>query len=147
MKWRKLQFMVASLVFLAWVGWLAWQTRDVHEPIVSRSQFAASDLVVRAKLTADEEGILTRKVRIEEILIDDQQDRFRKGQVAEIVNVPESRGFNGEGSYLLILSKTEDGRFQVTEPPPSPGYGRGHRPWVYRWSDGIRRQIEALNRD
>jgi hypothetical protein len=75
-----------------------------------------------------------------------------------ILNLPDVRGFDGPGQYLLLLNpesfflqnqnNPQDQTFTVVGQQRSPGNdltGVG-KPIIYRWSDDVRKEYESLHR-
>jgi hypothetical protein len=111
----------------------------VREPLVlSRPQFQAAPLVVVAHIDAVAgEGLwafFPPLVRVEEVLKDDKKE-VNKGDVLAVAGLAESRrrepdarkpkpppDFIGPGSYLLPLSPRDEGSYEVTPVPQSPGF-------------------------
>ena len=140
--WARLRLALALLAFLGWVGYLAWLTRGARSVVVSRSQVAAADHLVVARLRAGPDGRPAPEATVREVLARGGDSAPAEGPL-RVANLPEARGFAGEGDYLLPLSGA-GGRYLLTPPPRSPGYEAPQRPWVYPWTESVREQLRHL---
>ena len=131
---------VAVLAYVAWVTWLAMQTGDVKGPIVSRSQVAVANVLVKAELSTQDDGRPAVKIVVVEMLICSTEGTSpKKGDEIELANLPGCRGFAGPGEYLVVLERLKDG-YRLRSSPRSPGYAEG-QPWVYPWSESVEKQV------
>jgi hypothetical protein len=132
----KLRLAAASLLLVAWLGWLGYTAWAKYRgPVVSRSQAAAATLAVVAQVPAGD-GPLT--VEVKEVLAGPRPE----GPVV-VTNLADAAGFEGPGEYLLLLTKLRGDAYAVVGPLQSPGYGAVGSPAVYRWTPAVKAQAEA----
>lgn len=139
MSWPKVRLGLAVVLFVSWIGWLAWQTREVRSVVVSRSQLAVADCLVVAEVGPD------RKTATVSEIIATLSEAGAPAKDSELVlpALEEARGFVGEGTYLLVLSQGTAG-YRLTPIPSSSGFEAERRPWVYPWTETVRRQVNNL---
>jgi hypothetical protein len=142
---KQLRLIVALLLFLAWMGYLGYAalTRS-HSPIVSHSQAAAAEVAVVADVEADPDGKPSMKVKVIETLLPGGP---MAGTALFVVNLPDARGFEGPGQYLLLLTPDLP-QYYVVGQLRSPGTDPSNsgKPAIYRWNDDVRKQYEKLHR-
>jgi hypothetical protein len=151
-RWR---LILTAAALVGWLGLLSYTAlTKSRSPIVSQAQAAVAHHAVVALVNADAEGKPLPRVRVLETL--------RNGSPAVdtelyVPNLPEARGFQGTGPYLLLLTEaprvrqvTIDGTdlptFALVGPQRSPGYdlvGAG-QPLIYQWQDDVRKQFDHL---
>lgn len=132
----KLRLASASLLLAAWLGWLGYTAWAKYRgPVVSRAQAAAATLAVVAQVPAGH-GALA--VEVKEVLSGPRPE----GAVV-VTNLADAAGFEGQGEYLLLLTKLRGDAYAVVGPLQSPGYGAVGTPTVYRWTPAVKAQAEA----
>jgi hypothetical protein len=152
---KRLRLIVALALFISWMAYLGYAAlTKSHTPIVSRAQAAGTEVAVVAEVETDKDGKPSMKAKVVETLTPGEP---KPGTVLFVVNLPEVRGFDGPGQYLLLLSpetffQPNNGNelppFSVVGQLRSPGNelaGVG-KPAIYRWTDDIRKQYEKLHR-
>jgi hypothetical protein len=131
----KLRLAAASLLLVGWLGWLGYTAWAKYRgPVVSRSQAAAATLAVVAQVPAGD-GPLT--VEVKDVLSGPRPE----GPVV-VTNLADAAGFEGQGEYLLLLTKLRGDAYAVVGPLQSPGYGAVGSPTVYRWTPAVKAQAE-----
>jgi hypothetical protein len=142
---KRMRLFVALALFIAWMGFLGFAAlTKSRSPIVSHAQAAAAEVAVVADVEANSEGKPAMKVKVVESLT---QGGPEPGTDLFVVNLPEVRGFEGSGQYLLLLSPDLP-QYYVVGQLRSPGNdlsGIG-KPAIYRWSEDVRKQYEKLHR-
>lgn len=131
--WARWRFAGALLLFVGWVGWLAYLALTVTRPIVlSRPQFLAAQLDVLATVRAGADGKPETAVKVERLLWPaDAAEKRDEIRVINLATIPRADGWVGPGSYLLPLVKDGDD-YRVPAIPYSPGLSSSHsRPRVY----------------
>ena len=138
--WR---LVVTAVLFLAWVGYLAYLALMTRNPVVlSRPQILVSDLDVVAEVpsTAADADIV-----VKEVLYPKERPPVEVGQKLHVLNLalckrlprepqkgePQenvSPDFTGPGLYLLPLRQVEGDKYEVVPTPPSPGYPPNYPP-------------------
>src|SRR2546425_12893870 len=101
----KLRLAVAAILFLGWIGYLAYLVLISRHPVIlSRPQFLVSNLYVVATLTSDADKP-EKKVHIEEIIwAVTEKDRPTKGEeitVEDLDKTDAKQGWEGPGRYIL----------------------------------------------
>jgi hypothetical protein len=132
-------------MFLAWMGYLGYAAlTKSHSPIVSHSQAAAAEVAVVADVEADPDGKPSMKVKVIETLLPGGPPA---GTALFVVNLPDARGFEGPGQYLLLLTPDLP-QYYVVGQLRSPGTDPSNsgKPAIYRWNDDVRKQYEKLHR-
>jgi len=142
---RKLLLYMLLVTFVAWIGFLIWQTRDAHAIIVSRSQMSVASIAILADVTETEEGLPSKVVARFEALDATDDAKLPKDGKLEVLNLADCRGFRKPGTYLLLLNKLGES-FMVVTPPKSPGYESLQRPIIYLWTPEVRQQFEQFRR-
>lgn len=123
----KARLILAASLFVAWIGWLAYLVVQTRDPVIlSRPQFLVADLYVIARLTADD-GKPAKVVTVEDMLwAAPNRQPPAKGATITVENLSECgsrQGWQGEGLYLLALSRTSRPDTEMLKLiPPSPGY-------------------------
>lgn len=135
---RKVRLAASAVLLVAWLSWLGYTALAKNRgPVVSRTQAAAATLAVVAEVPAGEGA---RPVEVKEVLAGTPP----AGPLT-VANLGEAAGFEGPGTYLLLLAKGRADAFAVVGPLRSPGYdiaGAGP-PTVYPWTPAVRAQAEA----
>jgi hypothetical protein len=140
MKPATTRLLVIGTVFLAWLGYLAYQamTRPVNAAgkplVVSRPQVLTSDLDVIADVPSMDGTV---EITVDEVLFPSENNDVKAGDVIKVSNISECRpprprgadqpepplDWSGPGKYLLPLKKApRKGEYEVAPVPPSPGY-------------------------
>ncbi len=124
----RIRFQFALVLYLGWLGYLAWQVAITRipggpTPVLSRSQWAGSDAEVLGKITGPNE------LDILDILYAPKDLKLAKGkwiiggldiaQMAPPKTVP-----TGEETWLVPLQKIANG-FRVAPLPSGPGFRAG----------------------
>jgi hypothetical protein len=137
MKPAAVRLLLTGVLFLGWLGYLAFQvwTRPLTaagQPlVVSHPQVLVSELDVVAQVPSDDSPT---EVTVEKVLYDGRGAGVQPGDKLRVSNIgachPPGRGpdrvtpppdWSGPGRYLLPLVKRKDG-YEVAPIPPSPGY-------------------------
>lgn len=157
MTFARIRLAVAALAFVGWLSWLAvavWQ-KDAPDK-VSRAQLTAADTLVVAQVTAAEDGTPQPEVTVVRRLTDAGPP---DGTKISVLNLPSAvvagKGFQASGEYLLPLTGSDIGVYQIAGWPRSPGYeevrvGRGGGdpnqplPRIYPWSEEVKAQMAKL---
>lgn len=131
----KLRLGLAAVLFAAWLGWLGYAALAKYRgPVVSHSQAAAATLAVVADVP---DGDGPRAVEVKEVIAGEKAD----GPVV-VANLGSVTGYDGAGTYLLLLEKRAAG-YAVVGQLRSPGYETAGRPAVYRWTPAVEAQARA----
>jgi hypothetical protein len=152
---KRLRLVVAFALFIGWMCYLGYAAlTKSHSPIVSHAQAAAAEVAVVAEVEVSADGKPDMKTKVVEAL---SPDAPPPGTELYVVNLPEVRGFEGPGQYLLLLLpdnffRPKNGNvlppFLVVGQLRSPGNdlsGVG-KPAIYRWNEDVRKQYEKLHR-
>ena len=156
MKPAVVRLALAALLFVCWIGYLAYQVATLPRTptgqplVVSRPQILVSDLDVIARVNS-----LDEKVTVEQVLYTDRKEyEGLTGREVRVTNLAECRGpsrdfragagprdWTRSDRYLLPLRPVADGPegkdqvFEVVPTPPSPGYppvsGKAGPPRIY----------------
>ena len=152
---KRMRFFVALLLFVGWISYLGYAALNKsHSPIISHAQVAAASVVLVAEVAANPDDKPSIRVKVLESLTPSGPPL---GSEVTILNLPNSRGFEGAGEYLLLLHpeffflKPQDNPhelppYSVVGQQRSPGNdlaGVG-KPAIYRWNDDVRKQVERL---
>src|SRR5581483_9291630 len=119
----------ASVLFLAWIGWLLYLVLNTRHPIIlSRPQFLVANLYVVAQVngSAQEADGKASVLRVPWALT--AADEKLKGTEITIRYLDEAGlpGWEGAGEYILPLVRDKDGGFRLALTPTSPGYSPGN---------------------
>lgn len=151
----RIRFQFALVLYLAWLGYLAWQvaiTRfpDGPSPVLSRSQWAGADAEVVGVITAPDE------LQIKEILHAPTDLPLAKGKKIVVTGLdvaqraPKTATQTGEERWLVPLRKRGDG-FLVAPIPSAPGYRAGgpgeEIGRIYLFSERLRLHAKAVRRE
>jgi len=142
---KRMRLFVALSLFIAWMGYLGYAAlTKSHSPIVSHAQAAAAEVAVVADVEADQDGKPAMKVKVVETLLTGGP---QAGTSLFVVNLPDARGFEGPGQYLLLLIPDLP-QYYVVGQIRSPGNDLANvgKPAIYRWNDDVRKQYEKLHR-
>jgi hypothetical protein len=129
MVFPRMRAWVAGLLFLGWLGFLAYLAiGNWRRIVVARPQLERSNFVVVATLT-DADGRPAAEMRIQKVLYSEKlawrQLAGQSLELNELVFFSENQGWQGPGDYVVPLTRTVDEettRDQVTLLPLSPGY-------------------------
>jgi hypothetical protein len=152
----KFWLILTAVLFVSWIGYLGYLAFNVRKdaeegggrPIVlSRPQLLAADLIVTAYV---EEGARTDEAKVEQVHWARGGNEVPKaGKVLEIGNLPETRGLDGGGFYILPLVKSGE-KYRVAAIPPSPGFPPGAAvadegpPRAYLSTDSTQAQLQQI---
>ncbi len=152
---KRLRLVVAFALFIGWMCYLGYAAlTKSHGPIVSHAQAAAAEVAVVTEVQVSADAKPDMKVKVVEAL---SPGAPPPGTDLYVVNLPEVRGFEGPGQYLLLLLpdnffRPKNGNvlppFLVVGQLRSPGNdlsGVG-KPAIYRWNEDVRKQYEKLHR-
>ena len=141
MSTRKSATLLVGLLFVGWVGFLAWQTRHSHSVVVSRSQWSVAPIRILATVTANPDGRPSATLREVEGL--HGQTMLPMADTFDIANLPDARGFQGTGRYFVMLSQVGNS-LVLTPIPRSVGYETEQRPLIYTWNSEVQKQVDEL---
>jgi hypothetical protein len=153
MKAARLRLIIASILLFGWLGYLLFLVLFERDPVViSRSQVMASTHFVLADVRLDPAtGDANPVVQVKEDLR--PLGEALTGKHVRVRNIKEARqhgrptAFRDQGPYLLALTKLDEGTYELTPPPRSPGHDSAirPRPWVYLWdAPGVQDQFNKL---
>ena len=129
--WR---LVVTAVLFLGWLGYLAYLVRWTANPIVlSRPQLLVSDFDVIAEVNSTKDPVKVLSV------LYPPSEKGQEGKEITVTNLEQCKpppradqkaadvplDFSGPGRYLLPLQRVspdDQTRFQVVPIPPSPGF-------------------------
>ena len=144
-------FLVLSAVlFLGWIGWLAYLVATARPPVVlSRPQFLASTLDVIGRVDARPDGRPNPEVSVREVRWPQEgPEKALAGTTVTVHDLPEHAegGWAGPDSYILPLVK--DGKdYRVARIPHSPGFEadtQAARARIYRETPQTLCQLEEV---
>jgi hypothetical protein len=139
------RLMLATALFLAWIGWLAFLAATTTRPIIlSQPQFLVSKLDVTARLSADQ-GRPATAAHVSEVHWPTEQQGL-KDQTIHVTNLAYCTGWQGPGEYILPLIKVGDA-YEVVKVPPSPGFvpgGTSPGLRIYPRTPNTLRQLQAI---
>jgi hypothetical protein len=149
MKVAHVRLAAAAVLFLGWIGWLAYLVVNSHDPVIlSRPQFLVADLWVIADVGV-EDGRPARMVSVREDVWSSAGKKLA-GATIEVVDLPEigaDKGWEGPGTYILPLLIHAGGKrayYSITPVPPSPGFvERGDRR-IYAATPETRAQLKSM---
>jgi hypothetical protein len=153
MKWAKIRLVVTGILFLSWLGWLAYLAINYSQPIVvSRSQIMLVTHPAEAKIFI--ENGQPKEAQILRILgkTPDQDQILHQEKPIDIKNLVLARlatekPLVNEQVYLLPLIKHTDGSYELVSAPGSPGMQSSpHRPLVYPFVPKVEKQVRELLR-
>ncbi len=125
MVFPKARLVVSAILFLAWIGFLAFLVFRTRNPVIlSRPQLNVADLVVLAEI-AEKDGSPADTVAVQKVVFARAEAvNGLTGSKLVIVGLSEigrPHGWDGAGLYIVPLSKKNE-KYEVTALPPSPGY-------------------------
>ncbi len=124
----RIRFQFAMVLYLGWLGYLAWQVAITRipggpTPVLSRSQWAGSDAEVLGKITGPNELEILDILYAPKDLKLDKGKRFIGG-LESAQKAPQKTIPTGEETWLVPLRKVADG-FMVAPLPSGPGFRAG----------------------
>jgi len=147
----KLRLAIAILLFVGWLGFLAYLALLKANPVVvSRWQMMAATHAIVAQITLDSDGRPKEIAHVEQVFPEKSQDGPAIGQDLELsglpkAHLPSGKPFAaGERRYLIPLTKEAGNQFHVVALPPSPGYDFSSRLLIYPWTPDVERQVREL---
>lgn len=148
MKVARLRLILAAVLFLAWLGWLAAAVlqKDAVD-VLSRAQLTEATVLVVAEVAADGEGLPDPKVTVVKTLKGTLEG---DGKSIEVLNLRKAalpgKGFPAASTYLIPLTFDKVMGYSVAGLPRSPGYEAANpeRPPIYPWNDNTRKQLAKL---
>lgn len=157
MTFARIRLLVAGLLFLGWIGYLAYLafTVGIHRPeILSRPQFMIStfDIVATVK-SPDEQFVDVKKVHWPK----GPNGKALEGKKIAVNNLSLTKDhWKGSGDYILPLIKSAEGKngedvFEVAAVPHSPGFPpndkpKADRPRIYFAEPETLRQLELISK-
>jgi hypothetical protein len=144
MKWPTVRLVVATALFIAWLGWLSFLVLTASHPVVlSRPQLLVSNLVVVAQIDAAQAA--EPKVAIKKVSWpDDERASALGGKTIIVTNLAEADGWTGPGAYILPLGTDWQGHFTVISTPPSPGFPKVGKPRIYAATAETLAQLDSM---
>jgi len=147
MKWARIRLAVATLLFVAWLGWLGHLafSNAANTVKLSAAQLFIANLHVVALV--DRTDNQPPKVTIEEVY-------FPRTETAEklahstisVPELPSCDGWKAPGRYILPLVTNWKGSYEVAPLPRTPGF-EGARPRIYVENpDTLKQLIEIEKR-
>jgi hypothetical protein len=120
---------VGLILFLGWLGFLAYLALDRIEPVIlARPQILTANLLILAEV-ADADGRPAPQVKVQKVLAAEKSDwRQLAGAALEIDDLPfhsARQGWQGAGTYLLPITRKQVEKLtidQITPLPIVPGY-------------------------
>lgn len=98
----RVRMIVATMLFLGWMGWLGFAALNKSRgPVVSRAQAAATSHPVIAEVKDGNDGRPSQFVIVVEALTENGP---ATGSEQFITNLPATTGYQGPGQYLLMLT-------------------------------------------
>lgn len=142
---KRMRLFVALSLFIGWLSYLGYAAlTKSHSPIVSHAQAAAADIAVVAEVEKGEDGKPSMSAKVVKNL---SPNGPRPDTVLFVANLPDVRGFEGPGQYLLLLFPDLPPYYVVGQ-LRSPGNdltGVG-KPAIYHWNEEVRMQYEKMHR-
>jgi hypothetical protein len=122
MTYPRLRLAVAVLLFVGWLGFLAYLvTRTRDAVILSRPQLLETELIVVAEVK-EKDGKPLPDVTVKETLWSGVKEKAATTlHLAALPETTSALGWRGAGDYILPLVKTENG-YDIASLPRSPGY-------------------------
>ncbi len=129
MVFPKARLAVSALLFLAWIGFLAYLVARTRDPVIlSRPQLVVSSVVLLADVK-ELSGRPAPTVAVTKIAwaLSDEDNALAGSQltIEGLADVGKAEGWRGPGTYILPLTKRKTNAgytFTVTSLPLSPGY-------------------------
>ncbi len=151
MKWASIRFVLALVVFLAWLGWLLQLAVSTARPIVlCEPQFLVSSLDVVAQVgsvNGGDDEVIVREVHYPPA----ERDKL-VGKKIRVTNLDQCKEDWQGADALYILPLITDGKdaYRVAPLPRSPGFGgsgsRAARPRIYPLTPQTRMQLDLIQK-
>ncbi len=155
MRIARVQLIVAAILFVGWLGYLAYLALGHSQPVVvSRTQLMnatsfptlpdISGSWVVAEVDVDESGKPRRTIRIKQIVSGDPiaEESVIVSNLPE-ARIPPNKPVSSKGLYLLpLFKKKEFLRYWIASTRWGDEAGRG--PLIYRWTPEIEAQLKQL---
>jgi len=122
------RFFVAAILFVAWIGFLAFLAIQTREPVVlSRPQFLVSDAVVLATINENDGHPDPAVADFKVVWSKDGSGAKDLGPliIPALSESDAENGWRGPGDYLLPLRKRQFGKemiYELTQLPLIPGF-------------------------
>lgn len=151
----RIRFQFALVLYLGWLGYLAWQVAITRfpngpAPVLSRSQWAGTDAEVVGIVTGPDE------LQIKEVLHAPADLSIAKGKKLTVMGLdaaqraPKMAPDTGAELWLVPLRKRGDG-FLVAPIPSAPGYRAGapgeEIGRIYLYSETLKLHAKAVRRE
>jgi hypothetical protein len=144
----KRRLALAAFLFLAWIGFLAYQVAINRDPVVlSRPQFLVANLYVVASLDGNETHPNGEIVVQEVAWAADEAAQKIQGMTIKVENLGQpTSGWQGPGIYILPLRILGPDLFVLAETPLSPGFypKDEYRLRIYLATDQARCQLQEI---
>ena len=163
MKPAAIRLLITAVLFVGWIGYLAYLVAATSQPIVlSRPQLQVSDFDVIATQSSGDSFV------VGEVLYPAAKNDEWKGKSIVVVNLDKCQTFTSEGWHavppgsgplllpLQAAGSAQDGaaKFKVVPIPASPGYRPDSRqtgaatgpPRIYPDNAAMRRQYHAIQK-
>lgn len=148
----KARLIIPSVLFAAWLTWLAVLGLTKANPVVvAPAQIMAATHLIIVEVKIDAE---TGKPDVKQRVIEQVgQGKSELKSDVQIANLREARiaghtqqGFQAGVKYLLPITQLGDEIFELTPPPKAPGNERLNRgrPWAYVWTPEVEKQLARL---
>jgi hypothetical protein len=152
------RLLLCAVLFAAWMAYLGFLVATRPEVptgprVLSRPQALTSTLDIVGRIDKPD----TDEVVVERVLYSAGPGAPREGQTLRVINLPDcgttlrdnafQRDITIPGSYLLLLTRTENQSLQVTALPPSPGFSFDRRrPRAYAATPDILAQYRQVQK-
>jgi hypothetical protein len=164
MKRSPVLLVVTAVLFLAWIGWLAYLVVITRHPapepkpiwdlyVLARPQFLVAELYVIAEVSANPAGGQADDVvTIKKVLWSANQADIKRAKilVKNLDAVDAQHGWQGPGEYILALTRAgrrETDVFLVTSLPRTPGFAGDALGRIYVATPPTLRQLEKLKEE
>lgn len=150
MTFARIRFQAAVLLFLAWIGWLAYLAIvSAHPMVLSRPQLLVStlDVIAEVKSLDGDQG----HIKILEVHWPPADlDRYRDKEIA-VINLSECKEhWRGPGQYIVPLLAEPPDQYRVAPVPRSPGFpgpqSPAGQPRIYPLTPETRRQLDSVQK-
>jgi hypothetical protein len=142
---RRWRLVLAAIAFFGWLSYLSYAALTKNrEPVISRAQAAAAKHALVATVEEDD-GKPRPTVKVIESLWGHGPAGGTEIVIENLPSATARGGYTGPGDYLLLVT---DPPFRLVGQQRSPGNDLAHTgpPLIYRWSDGLKRELEAISR-
>ncbi|MFO0968616.1 MAG: hypothetical protein U0793_23920 [Gemmataceae bacterium] len=123
MTYPRLRLAVATILFLGWIGFLAFLVVRTRDPVIlSRPQFLKADAVVVVDL-AEKNGVPATEVTLKETLwqAEGKEAIPTALRLAAVADIGPDQGWRGPGEYIVPLRLGSTG-YEIPPIPWSPGF-------------------------